>query len=701
MKVNFNYLLIFILVITLESNKLFCFENYSWKKTGFKQKIEQFTFSSSGKLIASKSWDRRLRVFDIFEHREICKITDSDFKEIADFSFSNNDSLLLVVYIDRQNKLSLLIYDLVKNNKKLIQVIDSNAKSYTKISISRSSNYLTGYFGKKLIIWNVREKNLVYGYENDTSYTGYSLVITNDEKHIVVMQDKKNIILDLSNGAYVREIPAYNDIYSKCVVSPNSKYIINYSNFGVIDLYDFEKGLFIFSFDPRRSIDQLEFSKDGKNIYFINKNTIYIYDLLEQKQIDSISNYESRMTGFNIYEDNGYKMIAIAGSSLKVFDLSVKIFLATFYDFSSEYYIDFNNKNELLTIHNDIVNFWNTPDGSFIKSKYLDIYISFFHSTNNMIIGRKDTNKIFFIDLETLNYVDSLILNYEISSISLPSQNMNYIMVRSRRGKTEVIEIKTKEVKFSTDYDVYLSPLGNYIYGLTEESLFYIKEISKDRIVRIDTNFSNFGFISSNEKYYFITPRGSFALKQYELTTGRLIRVINPPSQSITNFYVTKDNRMLISSSYDGYIYISDISFDTILMTLGGYNENIDQFKLSYDHNYITAVYSDNSMTTWVLPEGFISNVSNQKLEWDKHLTIFPNPAEEYIEISGLNKGLQPLVHGSDIKIFNLLGECVIISTIPYTQTPDPSSLRIDVSGLPAGVYFVRVGDWVWRFMKI
>jgi hypothetical protein len=62
-----------------------------------------------------------------------------------------------------------------------------------------------------------------------------------------------------------------------------------------------------------------------------------------------------------------------------------------------------------------------------------------------------------------------------------------------------------------------------------------------------------------------------------------------------------------------------------------------------------------------------------------------------------LNKGLQPLVPEQEIKIYNLLGECVINESIH----PMTSSHRMNIERLPAGVYFVRVGDWVVRFVKI
>ena len=78
---------------------------------------------------------------------------------------------------------------------------------------------------------------------------------------------------------------------------------------------------------------------------------------------------------------------------------------------------------------------------------------------------------------------------------------------------------------------------------------------------------------------------------------------------------------------------------------------------------------------------------------------ISPNPSSDYIEI---NVGTQDTV--PDIRIFNVFGETVVNSSelLNHSQfTIVNSQLRIDVSGLPAGVYFVRVGDKVGKFVKI
>ncbi len=92
---------------------------------------------------------------------------------------------------------------------------------------------------------------------------------------------------------------------------------------------------------------------------------------------------------------------------------------------------------------------------------------------------------------------------------------------------------------------------------------------------------------------------------------------------------------------------------------------------------------------------------------------ISPNPASEYIEISiPENHRVNPVVLSEEIAIYDVLGN-VVYSTkdtersrstevsndghFDYAQCP----VRIDISHLPRGVYFVRVGDRIEKFVKL
>ena len=76
--------------------------------------------------------------------------------------------------------------------------------------------------------------------------------------------------------------------------------------------------------------------------------------------------------------------------------------------------------------------------------------------------------------------------------------------------------------------------------------------------------------------------------------------------------------------------------------------------------------------------------------------TISPNPTSEYIEIS-----CSPSREGAggvSFEIYNVFGTKV---EHPPTPSFHEGELRVDVSGLAAGVYFVRVGSKTKRFVVI
>ncbi len=78
----------------------------------------------------------------------------------------------------------------------------------------------------------------------------------------------------------------------------------------------------------------------------------------------------------------------------------------------------------------------------------------------------------------------------------------------------------------------------------------------------------------------------------------------------------------------------------------------------------------------------------------DSDQMISPNPAYDFIGISVGANDRSPLQ--SSIKVFNVFGQKLMTVGV---QNFDP--IRIDVSGLPPGMYFVRIGDRVSKFIKV
>jgi len=93
-------------------------------------------------------------------------------------------------------------------------------------------------------------------------------------------------------------------------------------------------------------------------------------------------------------------------------------------------------------------------------------------------------------------------------------------------------------------------------------------------------------------------------------------------------------------------------------------------------------------------------------------LILYPNPATDFLEISypridrmvnhtvdEANHTLKGVVN-SEVAIYNVFGE-KIPPRLTASATPQEGNLRLDVSALPAGMYFVRIGEKVGKFVKL
>jgi photosystem II stability/assembly factor-like uncharacterized protein len=85
-------------------------------------------------------------------------------------------------------------------------------------------------------------------------------------------------------------------------------------------------------------------------------------------------------------------------------------------------------------------------------------------------------------------------------------------------------------------------------------------------------------------------------------------------------------------------------------------------------------------------------------------IVVYPNPARDYIEILSIIPTLKRGVDAcSDIQIFDMLGTVVYNSKDNPTPTLPASreGVRIDVSFLAPGMYFIKIGNRVEKFVKM
>ncbi len=108
--------------------------------------------------------------------------------------------------------------------------------------------------------------------------------------------------------------------------------------------------------------------------------------------------------------------------------------------------------------------------------------------------------------------------------------------------------------------------------------------------------------------------------------------------------------------------------------------------------------YENNDILDWEICSDLTfsySPVEEDAVEYNQSdFSISPNPATDFIEIFVGANGRSLLL--SDVKILNIFGQTVLSVGV---QNLEP--LRLVVSSLPSGMYFVRFGDSVGKFVKL
>jgi len=77
-------------------------------------------------------------------------------------------------------------------------------------------------------------------------------------------------------------------------------------------------------------------------------------------------------------------------------------------------------------------------------------------------------------------------------------------------------------------------------------------------------------------------------------------------------------------------------------------------------------------------------------------LTISPNPSTDFLEISLPSHALKDVA----IHVYNVFGE-ILLSSSHYSILTTQYSAKLDVSSLPPGVYFFKVGEKLRKFVKM
>ncbi len=433
----------------------------------------------------------------------------------------------------------------------------------------------------------------------------------------------------------------------------------------------------------------------------------------------------SRSVDFIKFSNDGTKIFTIGGSEYKIWDVKTGYLLKQ-HRFSTDVLINANISDDDSTI---IINC------EYYSSKYS--LCSFIYSMNNDSLIKQ------FYCVQDLDKCMGTDHNYSIRSIKTDYSHKDKILDcsydfgRSCDGSTIFYNnyggllrvdfisdsikstelynhpvtdfIKTKSEKLFITSDEYADSFSNWSnpknHWNWSSTLEYIDINLKEKLVlskgtNIDGKTDNYNPLSSmkylENKNRLVTLRSANQLFFWDLISKKPVDSCFFTQTPVD--YAFSRNELRIVAGFNTGIYILSSPEMRVLDSIPFHYETGYKWKIAVSPDSNTFVFGSYDGMIRLVKSDWLNNTLGTDIKQEPDLDkqqylISPNPATDFIEISVGAQGTVP-----NIRIFNVFGENV---KNPSPSLPKGEGLRIDVSGLPSGVYFVRVGDKVGKFVKI
>jgi WD40 repeat protein len=347
-----------------------------------------------------------------------------------------------------------------------------------------------------------------------------------------------------------------------------------------------------------------------------------------------------------------------------------------------------------------------TPDGNYIIGRYKDSLVLL--TADSLIkIDRYANSNIHLGELEFNDDFSKIFSNnaggagYRIWDFNTGNKIKDTVILKNNYSNWHLYSIDEMRIindgfllcELSEEIDLgplKHSKLDTVLIDMYADTIVYSLPnvfISGMPITHDKTKFGGYDFSKKSGK-----------MNLYDTYTGNLLDSIDV---DIRKMAFTHDDKYLVNtertdtSGAKGSIQVWDITTKELKYSYHHLNNApYNNFALSNNDKYLAASYTDFSYlyyNRWQTNEIYIP-IDNPKL-------IYPNPTTEFIEIC-LGAGSKPAIT-NDLRIYNIFGQIQTTPNPTPALTPNGDGLKIDVSWLPPGMYFVRNGETVRKFIKL
>ncbi|WP_013322705.1 hypothetical protein [Gloeothece verrucosa] len=544
--------------------------------------VTSVSFSPDGKILASGSWDKTIKLWDVQTGQEIRTLSGHN-DSVYSVSFSGDGKILASGSRDKTIKL----WD-VQTGKEISTLSGHNDSVYS-VSFSPDGKILASGSGDKTIkLWDVQtgqEIRTLSGHNDSV----YSVSFSPDGKILASGSGYKTIKLwDVQTGQEIRTLSGHNDSVLSVSFSGDGKILASGSRDKTIKLWDVQTGQEIRTLSGHNdSVLSVSFSGDGKILASGSwDKTIKLWDVQTGQLIRTLSGHNDGVSSVSFspippspVTKGGAGGILASGSrdtSIKLWDVQTGQLIRTLSGHNDGVSsVSFSPDGKILASGSGdkTIKLWDVQTGQLIRtlSGHNDVVWSVSFSPDGKILASGSGDKTIKLwDVQTGQQIRTL----------------------SRHNDS------VWSVSFSPDGKILASGSGDKTIKLWDvQTGQQIRTLSRHNDSVLSVSFSGDGKIlasGSRDK----------TIKLWDVQTGQQIRTLSRHNDSVLSVSFSGDGKILASGSRDTSIKLWDVQTGQLIRTLSGHNEYVRSVSFSPDGKILASGSRDTSIKLWDVQTG-------------------------------------------------------------------------------------------------